>query len=68
MKRALPGLELLWLPATVALTILVAGLSFRYYESRFLRLKKRFQWGERTRTVRRGARVAVLPSPRTVRS
>lgn len=42
VKRALPSHDVLWLPATVALTILVAGLSFRYYESRFLALKKRF--------------------------
>jgi peptidoglycan/LPS O-acetylase OafA/YrhL len=67
VKRALPGLELLWLPATLALTVLVAGLSFRYYESHFLRLKKRFQWSERTAPVRRGSAAARLSSP-TVRA
>jgi peptidoglycan/LPS O-acetylase OafA/YrhL len=68
VKRALPGLELLWLPATIALTVLVAGLSFRYYESYFLRLKKRFQWSERTAVVRRGSAGARLSSPKTVRA
>ena len=63
VKRALPGLELLWLPATLALTVLVAGLSLRYYESHFLRLKKRFQWSERTGPVRRGSAAARLSSP-----
>jgi peptidoglycan/LPS O-acetylase OafA/YrhL len=42
VKRALPSHEMLWFPATVAVTIVVAGISFRYYESRFLRLKRRF--------------------------
>lgn len=42
VKRVLPTLEPLWLPATIALTVVVAGLSFRYYESRFLALKHRF--------------------------
>jgi len=68
VKRALPGLELLWLPATLALTVLVAGLSFRYYESHFLRLKKRFQWSERTARVRRDSAGAGLSSPKTVRA
>ncbi|HVJ23920.1 MAG TPA: acyltransferase [Burkholderiales bacterium] len=68
VKRALPGLELLWLPATIALTVLVAGLSFRYYESYFLRLKKRFQWSERTARVRRDSAGARLSSPKTVRA
>jgi peptidoglycan/LPS O-acetylase OafA/YrhL len=68
VKRALPGLELLWLPATIALTVLVAGLSFRYYESYFLRLKKRFQWSERTARVRRDSAGPRLSSPKTVRA
>ena len=68
IRRALPGLELLWLPATLALTVLVAGLSFRYYESHFLRLKKRFQWSERTARVRRDSAGAGLSSPKTVRA
>lgn len=68
VKRALPGLELLWLPATLALTVLVAGLSFRYYESYFLRLKKRFEWSERTAPVRRGSAGVRLSSPKTVRA
>ena len=68
VKRALPGLELLWLPATIALTVLVAGLSFRYYESYFLRLKKRFQWSERTAPVRRGSAGGGLSSPKIVRA
>jgi peptidoglycan/LPS O-acetylase OafA/YrhL len=68
VKRALPGLELLWLPATIALTALVAGLSFRYYESHFLRLKKRFQWSERTARVRRGSAGLGLSSAKTVRA
>lgn len=42
VKRALPSQEDLWFFATTALTVLVAGISFRYYESRFLRLKRRF--------------------------
>lgn len=32
----------LWFPATVVATTFVATISFRYYESRFLQLKKRF--------------------------
>jgi peptidoglycan/LPS O-acetylase OafA/YrhL len=59
VKRALPGFDALWLPATVALTILVAGLSFRYYESRFLALKKRFAGGSGAR--RQPAPQAVQP-------
>jgi peptidoglycan/LPS O-acetylase OafA/YrhL len=50
--------------------VLVAGLSFRYYESYFLRLKKRFQWSERTAPVRRGSAAVGLSSspPKTVRA
>ena len=42
VKRALPSHEALWLPATLALTVVVASISWHYYESRFLALKKRF--------------------------
>jgi peptidoglycan/LPS O-acetylase OafA/YrhL len=59
VKRALPSYEVLWLPATLALTIVVAGISFRYYESRFLALKKRFAAGSQSR--RQPAPQAVQP-------
>jgi peptidoglycan/LPS O-acetylase OafA/YrhL len=58
VKRVVPWQEL-WLPATLALTIVVAGISFRYYESRFLALKKRFAAGSRAR--RQPAAQAVQP-------
>jgi peptidoglycan/LPS O-acetylase OafA/YrhL len=58
VKRVVPWEEL-WLPATLALTIVVAGISFRYYESRFLALKKRFAAGSRAR--RQPAAQAVQP-------
>ena len=58
VKRVVPW-DVLWLPATLALTIAVAGLSFRYYESRFLALKKRFAGGSRAR--RQPAPQAVQP-------
>ena len=58
VKRVVPW-DVLWLPATLALTIAVAGLSFRYYESRFLALKKRFAGGSRAR--REASPQAVQP-------
>lgn len=68
VKRALPSYEMLWFPATVAVTVVVAGISFRYYESRFLRLKRRFSasarqtpaWPQRLaeRTMRHPVRAA----------
>jgi peptidoglycan/LPS O-acetylase OafA/YrhL len=58
VKRVVPW-DALWLPAALALTIVVAGLSFRYYESRFLALKKRFASGSRAR--RQPAPQAVQP-------
>ena len=60
VKRALAGHEALWLPATIALTIVVAGVSFRYYESRFLALKHRF-----SPASRQGSARPVPPAERT---
>jgi peptidoglycan/LPS O-acetylase OafA/YrhL len=46
VKRALPSIGLnhdwLWFPVTVAVAAFAATLSYRYYESWFLRLKDRF--------------------------
>ena len=67
VKRALATHDVLWFPATVALTVVVAGLSFRYYEARFLRLKRRFSGSGRHGPARRDL-AAERTTPRPVRT
>ncbi|WP_224247569.1 acyltransferase family protein [Hyalangium gracile] len=46
VRRAVPGQGFaVWFPLTMALTVVMAGLSYRYFESRFLRLKERLAAG-----------------------
>ncbi len=46
VRRAVPDQGFaVYFPLTLALSVLMAGLSFRYFESRFLRLKERLSAG-----------------------
>jgi peptidoglycan/LPS O-acetylase OafA/YrhL len=46
VRRGVPGQGFaVYFPLTLALSVLLAGLSFRYFESRFLRLKERLAAG-----------------------
>lgn len=46
VRRAAPGQGFaVYFPLTLALSLLMAGLSFRYFESRFLRLKEKLAAG-----------------------
>jgi peptidoglycan/LPS O-acetylase OafA/YrhL len=57
LRRALPEQGFaVYFPLTLALSVLLAGLSFRYFESRFLRLKERLAAGPAP------ARQAAAPS------
>jgi peptidoglycan/LPS O-acetylase OafA/YrhL len=65
VKRIFPAIGLnhdwLWFPATVAVASIAAMLSYRYYESWFLRLKERYS-RVRTREPADPHRKATGPS------
>jgi peptidoglycan/LPS O-acetylase OafA/YrhL len=63
VRRALPGQgKPVLFVLTLALSILVAGLSYRYFESWFLKLKDRFDWRGHAKPAPE-ARPAPAPVP-----
>ncbi|MFY0528359.1 acyltransferase family protein [Archangium gephyra] len=52
VRKALPGQSVaLYFVLTLAVSVVAATLSHRYFESQFLKLKDRFDWRERPRHV-----------------
>ena len=52
VRRAVPGQGVaVYVVLTLAMSVLVATLSHRYFESQFLKLKGRFDWRERPQHV-----------------
>ncbi len=63
-RRAVPGQGFaLYFPLTMALSVLMAGLSYRYFESRFLRLKERLAAGHSRATPSPAPSPAPASSP-----
>ncbi|MBN1207834.1 MAG: acyltransferase [Myxococcaceae bacterium] len=61
MRRVAPGQGFaLYFPLTMALSVALAGLSYRYFESRFLRLKERLAAGPAPAAA---SQVAPSPAP-----
>ena len=63
VRRAVPGQgKAVQFVLTLALSILVAGLSYRYFESWFLKLKDRFDWRAHAKPAPE-APAAAVPAP-----
>jgi peptidoglycan/LPS O-acetylase OafA/YrhL len=63
VRRAVPGQgRPVQFVLTLALSIVVAGLSYRYFESWFLKLKERFDWRGHAKPAPE-ARTAPVPAP-----
>jgi peptidoglycan/LPS O-acetylase OafA/YrhL len=64
VRRAVPGQGFaVYLVLTLALSVLMAGLSYRYFESRFLRLKERLAAGPSPAKASRAPSTAPASSP-----
>jgi peptidoglycan/LPS O-acetylase OafA/YrhL len=64
VRRALPGQSFaVYLVLTLAVSVLMAGLSYRYFESWFLRLKERLAAGPSPAKASQAASPAPASSP-----